>query len=413
MTENELLISRVPLFATLPPDEIAYLAKSLRVVDIPPGSVVFNEGDPGEHFYIVRDGEIEIVKNMGRDDERIVGIRQQSDFVGEMSLFNVDGRRTASVRSRAGARLWEMTRPEFDALLQRHPLLAYEMVRVLSKRLTNAHNHAIADLTEKNRQLQLAYEELKAAQQQIIEKEKLERELQLAAQIQMSLLPSRLPTLPGFDFGARMVPARAVGGDLYDFIPLDESAVGIVVGDVSDKGVPAAIFMSQTHALIRAEAQRNASPYDTLSRVNSLLSEMNASGLFVTVLYGVLNGTTREFRYARAGHELPLVREPSGAVSAPPHAGGAPLAVLDTVILDEGRLHLAPGATMLLYTDGVTEARDASRAEFGSEGLEAALASTPLDGAQQLCDNLLAQIDRHRAGAPVHDDITLVAVRAL
>ncbi len=420
MTPTEETLARVPLFANLPPREIQTLAATLTLRQVPDGAVLFYEGDKGRHFYIVRVGELQVVKSLGTPDERIVNRRGPGEYVGEMSLFNLDGKRTASVRARGDTQLWEMTRAEFDALLRREPPLAYEMVRVLSQRLADAHNKALAELIEKNRSLEQkhvelarAYQELQAAHAQIIEKEKLERELQLAAEIQLSILPRSLPTLKGFHFGAQSAPARHVGGDLYDFIPLGDDALAIVIGDVSDKGVPAAIFMAQTHALIRAKARRNRSPRETLERVNQYLLEMNASGLFVTVLYGILTRATREFQYARAGHELPLLRQADGAVWTPQSHDGAPLGVLDFVLLDEATLTLAPGTTMLLHTDGVTEAFNPARKQFGAERLEAFLQRAPQDDMQTLCNELLEEIAAFRGPAPVHDDITLVAVHAV
>jgi serine phosphatase RsbU (regulator of sigma subunit) len=412
VTDNQLLLSRVPLFSALPPAELESLASALRTIDVAPGAVLFEEGERGSHFYIVKDGQIEIVKGLGTEDERVLGVRRPGEFVGEMSLFNRDGRRTASVRSCTNARLWEMTRAQFDGLLARQPMLAYEMVRVLSERLTNAHNNAIADLTEKNRELQQAYDDLKAAQAQIIEKEKLERELQLAAQIQLSLLPRTLPLLPHFNFGAQIAPARHVGGDLYDFIPLGENTLGIVIGDVSDKGVPAALFMSQTHALIRAEAHIDRSPSETLERVNRHLLQMNASGLFVTVLYGVLDARTRAFTYSRAGHELPLVRHRDGTITAPPFAPGAALGVMSGSPLDNGALELEPGADMLLVTDGITEARDPAGESFGEERVIEWFATNTAPSAQGMCDELLETIERFKGQAPQHDDITVAAVHS-
>lgn len=419
MTPTEEMLAGVPLFANLPESEIHNLAATLTLRQVTDGTVLFHEGDEGRHFYIVRAGELQVIKGLDTPDERILNRRQPGEFVGEMSLFNLDGKRTASVRAHGDAQLWEMTREEFDALLTREPLLAYEMVRVLSTRLTVAHNNAMTELIEKNRSLEhknvelaAAYQELQAAQAQIIEKEKLERELQLAAQIQLSILPRTLPKLHGFQFGAQMVPARQVGGDLYDFIPLSEDVLAIVIGDVSDKGVPAAIFMAQTHALIRAEARQNRSPRETLERVNGYLLEMNASGLFVTVLYGLLNRATREFQYARAGHELPVLRDVDGTVWSPPQGEGAPLGIFDFVLLDEETLTLAPGTTMLLLTDGVTEAFDSQREQFGPERVQDFIRRAREPDTQALCDSLLAEIAAFRGPAPVHDDITLIALYA-
>lgn len=420
MTETETLLSRVPLFHDLPEEAIRELAATLTVRQVPHHTVLFYEGDVGRHFYILRDGDLEVVKGIGTADERVINTRHAGEFIGEMSLFNHDGLRTASVRARGNANLWEMTRAEFDELLTQYPFLAYEMVRVLSNRLTDAHNKAMTELIEKNRSLEHtnaeladALEELKAAQQQLIEKERLERELQLAAQIQMSILPRTLPVMPGFTFGARIVPARQVGGDLYDFIPLSETVLAIVIGDVSDKGVPAAIFMAQTHALIRAEARHNRSPRETLTRVNQYLLEMNASGLFVTVLYGILDCATYQFQYVRAGHELPILREPDGTVVTPPYAQGAPLGIFDFTLLDEGTLAVPPGTTLLLITDGVTEALNTQVEQFGEERIHAVLAAQGNTDAQSLCDSMLHEIGLFRGTANVHDDITVVAVQAV
>lgn len=419
VTPTEQLLARVPLFANLPEQEIRKLAATLTLRQVPDGAVIVREGDTGQHFYVVRQGELQVIKSLGTSDERLVNRRHPGEFVGEMSLFNPDGKRTASLRAQGNAEIWEMTRAEFDALLTRAPRLAYEMVRVLSNRLTDAHNNAMADLIAKNRSLEQknielanAYNELQAAQAQIIEKEKLERELQLAAEIQLSILPRALPHLENFHFGAQIAPARQVGGDLYDFIPLSADALAIVIGDVSDKGVPAAIFMAQTHALIRAQARQNRSPRETLERVNQYLLEMNAAGLFVTVLYGILDRVTREFQYARAGHELPRLRLADGSVQTPPLREGAPLGIFDFVLLDEETITLAPGATMLLLTDGVTEAFNAAREQFGAERLATFMRRAEHSNMQTLCDQLLAQIAEFRGAAPVHDDITMVAVHA-
>lgn len=412
MTDKEELLARVPLFAELPRTEIAHLAATLHTVSAPDGTVLFHEGDWGEHFYIVQEGTVEVIKEMGTPDERLLDVSEPGEFLGEMSLLNRDGRRTASVRTRGAARLWEMSRAEFDELLRRQPLLVYQMTRVLSERLTNAHNKAMRDLQDKNRRLTIAYEELQAAQGQLIEKERLERELQVAHDIQMSILPRSLPRMAGFDFGARIVPARAVGGDLYDFIDFGEDALGVVVGDVSDKGVPAAIFMAQSHALLRAGAQANLPPRETLERVNAHLLEMNAEGLFVTVLYGILDRTSREFRYARGGHELPLMVNAEGEVSTLPHATGQPLGLLDNVMIDEQRVVIPVGGTLLIYTDGVTDMLNPETEAFGIERLRAALKSDAGMMAQPLCEELLETIRLFQDSAPPHDDVALVAIHA-
>lgn len=407
---KEQLISEIPLFASLPPDECEYLARTLRPGRFPADALVFREGTTGDQFYVLLDGEVEIVKALDTDAERLLGVRGAGTFIGEMSLFNRDGLRTASVRARTPLQVLEMTRADFDALLGRQPQLAYEMVRVLSRRLEESEKLTIRDLLEKNRQLTQAYEELKAAQAQLIEKEKLEAELDVARTIQRSILPRARPHLPGFDFGTLVEPMRSVGGDFFDFIPLDEDRLGIVVGDVTDHGVPAAIFMALTYSLMRAEARRTDSLGEALRNVNHHLLDMNASSMFATVLFGILNRVTCEFSFARAGHELPILLDARREVIHLGRGSGQPLGLFPHLKLDAQNVVLPPGSLLLMYTDGVTEAMDAAGQWFGEERLLSALRAIR-GSAQAACDSVMNAVRAHAGAAPQHDDIMLVAVQ--
>ncbi|MBI4786822.1 MAG: SpoIIE family protein phosphatase [Chloroflexi bacterium] len=384
------IIQRIPLFASLPSGEIQHLAETLRDLTLPPNTIVFHEGEYGDRFYIVVEGEIEVIKSLGTADERVLALCGPGSYVGEMSLFDRDGRRTASVRTRTPAQLLEMTRGDFDALLHRQPMLAYELVHELSARLDSAHTTTIRDLREKNRQLEQAYEELKTAQAQIIEKEKLEKELAVARQIQASILPSTFPQVAGFDLGARVVPTRAVGGDLFDLIDLGNGRLGVAVADVSDKGVPAAIFMALTRSLLRAEATRTVSPVEVVRNVNRELLEMNDAGMFVTVLYGVLDGATLEFHYVRAGHEMPLVVGPDGELIEIPQGSGNPVGLFEGMALDEQRVTLARGSVLVINTDGATDQENSAGEPFGFERLRAAVCGQRSGDAQTICDRLFA-----------------------
>jgi sigma-B regulation protein RsbU (phosphoserine phosphatase) len=407
------LLKHVPLFVSLPPGELADMAVSLQETRYSAGAVLFREGDYGDRFYIVLDGCIAIVKALGSDDERLLGVRGAGEFVGEMSLLSQDGLRTASVRVEADARVLELTRADFDALLHRYPLLAYEMLRVLSIRLRESHDTAIRDLHEKNARLAQAYADLQAAQARIIEQETLERELRLARETQESMLPRALPRMAGFDMGARMVAARMVGGDFYDLFPLSPNRLGVVIGDVSGKGMPAALFMALVSSLLRAEAQRSdTTPEQALRIVNSHLLSRDARSMFVTVLYGVLCRETREFAFVRAGHEMPLLLAADGTLLTPEMGRGHVLGLFPNPMLDMQTVQVPPGGTLLLYTDGVNEAMDADSRLFGSERIVAAVRGAREASAQQLCDQLVHAVTAYRGLAAQADDITLVAVRA-
>ena len=413
-THRIALIRRLPLFASLRGTEIQFIAEILRESEVAVSSLLFREGEPGSSFAIIVEGQVEILKALGTPDERLLAVRGPGDFFGEMSLLDPDGLRTASVRARTPVRLLEMARPDFDALLQHRPALAYEMVRVLSLRLRESDNATIADLHEKNRELTQAYADLQAAQAQIIEKEKLEQELRTAHRIQQSILPSELPRLPGYDFGALIMPARSVGGDLYDFIPLGKGRIGIAVGDVSDKGVPAAIFMALTRSLLRAEVTRGASPRRTLERVNQLLLDMNDEGMFVTLLYGILDAQQGTFAYARAGHELPLLLGSDGSARLAERGQGAPLGLFDNVALDEQVVSVPRGSTFLLYTDGATDITGPEGELFGLERLQV-LAQAALSGrtAQLFCDEIWHGLTVYQGSSSQDDDVALVGIRAV
>jgi sigma-B regulation protein RsbU (phosphoserine phosphatase) len=408
---QEQLINRVPLFASLSPGEMKRLADSLRPVEFPAGTLLFREGETANQFYFLLDGEIEIIKALGTAEERLLGVREAGTFIGEMSLFSPDGRRTASVRARAPLKALAMSHTDFDALLRRHPTVAYDMVRVLTTRLSESEDATIRDLHLKNRELMKAYHELKAAQAQIVEKEKMEHELEVARRIQRSILPRALPQRPGFDFGAQIVPMSAVGGDFFDFIPLDGDRLGIAVGDVSDHGVPAALFMALTATLLRAGAHRFDSPREVLRSVNHHLLDINDAGMFVTVLYGVLDYATRDFTYARAGHEPLIVFDAHGKWVEQSRVPGQLLGILPEPVLEVQRVTLTPGSTLFLYTDGVNEAFNVRDEMFGEARLRQAIAAHRRDSAQALCEGVLDHVTSFRGRAAQRDDVALAAVQ--
>jgi phosphoserine phosphatase RsbU/P len=406
------LLANVPLFSSLPHEELERLAAEMGTLELPGGAILFRTGDPGDRFYVVVEGALEVIQALDTADERAVAQRGPGEFVGEMGLLNPDGLRTASIRASQPSRLWEMTRAQFESLIRRQPALAYEVAQVLSARLTASQRATIRELREKNSQLQKAYRELQAAQALIVEKERLEKELQVARQIQMSVLPASLPRLPGLAFGAQMVPARAVGGDFYDVMALGPGKVGIAVGDVAGKGVPAALFMTQVQALLHARADAVSRPAEVLDWVNRQILSRGTPELFVTVIYGLVDAESRRFVYARAGHETPILALPGGDVQPAPMNSGQPLGLWEGSLLDEQEITLSPGSSLLLYTDGVADARDAAGESFGADGLLRTLRSTAGASGAEICTAVWQAVTAFRGDEPAYDDVTLVAVSA-
>ena len=405
-------LSRIPLFSDLPADELDHLQNMLKTRSLRPGEILFKEGERGEHFYILTHGELEILLGVETKEEMILNILGPGEYLGEMSLIIPGGERTATARASKETALLAMSRDEFNALIEHYPILSKAMVRVLSNRLDSTNYATFRDLTEKNRQLQKAYDELKAAQEQLIEKERLERELEVAANIQMSILPDVLPAPPKFDFGARIDPACQVGGDFYDIFQIGDNKVAVLIGDVADKGVPSAIFMARAHALIAAEAETYDNPGDVLRKANEHITRLEKTTQFVTVLYAILNVDTGEFNYARAGHEPPLILRRDGSVERLPHKAGMALGLWEDITLDEQTITLQPGCTLVLYTDGMTDCRNPEGKPFALEGIQRALSICPTSSAQVVCDHLLKTLMDYQQGSKQDDDVTLVAVYA-
>lgn len=404
------ILKKIPFLSELPEGDIFKLARSLKVFEFEQGELIFCENEPGNSLYIVLEGGVDVLMATGTVDEKVIACLGPGEFIGEMSLMLPGGVRTAGARANRKSRMWEMTRGDFDTLLARQPSLAYAMVRTMAKRLDDTNTATFRDLREKNRQLQKAYDELKAAQEQIIEKERLEHELQVAADIQTSILPQELPQVGGFDFGALMVPARMVGGDFYDIFLLDGDRIGFLIGDVADKGIPSAIFMARTHALIMSEAMHNSSPADVLQQVNRHLIRLDQSSQFVTVILGILETRSGEITYARAGHEIPILLDPTGEVKSLPHLHGQAIGLLDELTVDEYSFVLEKGATLVLFTDGMTDCRDPKGEPFGYDGLCKYLEVQKDLTGQTACDALWSSLQLYQSGAAQDDDVTLVAV---
>jgi sigma-B regulation protein RsbU (phosphoserine phosphatase) len=408
----EDLISCVPIFSLLPAQDLERIAQSARSAKVSEHALIFREGHKDENFYILLEGQVEVIKALGTVDERLLAIREPCSLLGELSLFSEDGSHTASVRALTDLQLLEVNRGEINDLLHREPKVAYELIRTISQRLVESEDLTIGDLRKKNKELQEAYQELSAAQAQIIEIEKYKKELEVARQIQMSMLPRKMLNIPNFSYSARIEPMQAVGGDFYDVIPLDNHLFAILIGDVSDHGVPAALFMSLTTTLTRAEAGAGLPPELVLRKVNQHLLGMNDAGMFVTLLYGLLDTNQKTFSYCRAGHEFPLIISAEGEEIPCFHKRGQPLGLFTDPVLDQSEIVINSGSSMVLYTDGITNTVDSEQAQFGLIRLAESLRNSRNKPAQSFVDELWKEIKVFRGSTDQEDDLTLLVVKA-
>ena len=248
-----------------------------------------------------------------------------------------------------------------------------------------------------------------------IEKERLEEGLKLAHDIQMSMLPKTFPPFPErreLDIFAAITPAKKVGGDFYDFFFLDEDRLCFAIGDVSGKGVPAALFMAVVKTLFKAIAGRVQNPSDILSTVNQEICRDNDSQMFTTLFCGILDTRTGEIKYSNGGHNPPYHLSRAG-VQQVPKTGGRVLGLLEETSYGWGRLALGSSETIFLYTDGVTEAMDPAGQLFSEQRVESILTQTKFASAREQIEHLTSQITLFAAGAEQSDDITALAIRYL
>ena len=238
----------------------------------------------------------------------------------------------------------------------------------------------------------------------------LQKELDVASKMQKSILPTRFPEQPGYEVFAHMEPARNVGGDFYDVIQLDRGRLGLCIADVSDKGVPAALFMMSSRTLLKGASIGCDNPGDVLKEVNDLLRETNESEMFVTLLYGIFDPGNGDFTYANGGHNEPLHVRPDGSSSLLPRTGGVILGVVPDMEFKHNTVNLAPGDTLFLYTDGVSEAMNVQTEEFGMARLGKFFADSSPTGAKEITMAVFEAVHAFAGDIPQSDDITCLTL---
>ncbi len=410
MTDKTEFIRSV--FEGLEDSEIAAVSASAVEKTYPVGTVLCREGAVEETFYIVVDGLVAVTRRLQDGGTRHLTSRGAREFFGEMALIESKPR-AASVVTTAETTVLEISEHDFNQLLIKSPKVAMALLRNITATLRSSDQASIADLSRKNTELAKAYADLKAAQEQIVAKEKLEHELDIAAQLQQSLLPQVFPGVPGWSFSGRNVPARTVGGDLYDVIPVDDEHVGLLMADVSDKSIHAALFMAVTRSLFLPESRRTLSPRGVALGVHRWLLEVSSeASMFVTAFYGVLTPATGRLRYVRAGQDKPIWLKHGEAGHTELDGAGRFLGMLEELDLEEKEVWLKPGDALVSYSDGVPDAVNETNDNYGVERLMALLETHRNDSAQGICDAIFSDVFVFRGSALAFDDITVLIAKA-
>jgi phosphoserine phosphatase RsbU/P len=346
------------------------------------GEYLFRIGDKADKMFYITRGLIllpEINKTL-----------QAGQIIGEMGIFSPQKERTASAVCVEDLETLTMGREEVMQCFTRDPSLAINLIQLSVSRLID--------------NLRVETEA----------RERIKSELRIAQEIQTSMLPRNFPPFPErqeFEIYATMDPAREVGGDFYDFFFVDQNKLCLLVGDVSGKGVPAALFMAISKALFKSEALRGFNAAEVISRVNNVLCPDNPLCMFVTVFCAILNVATGELECCNGGHNPPLICRADGSVHLVDAPKGVAVGVMKDSQFAAERFVLKPGDLLVLYTDGVTEAMNPQHKLFSEERLKKTLRNLWDKDPIGLVGGLRREVAAYAQGEPQSDDITLLALR--
>jgi sigma-B regulation protein RsbU (phosphoserine phosphatase) len=244
-----------------------------------------------------------------------------------------------------------------------------------------------------------------------VDKGRMERELSMARRVQTGLIPEEIPDLKGWQFAASWLPAREVAGDFYDFVPTDRDGMGLVIADVTDKGMGAALFMALTRSMLRASLEGSSTPAEAISKANRLILANSTSAMPVTLFYGEVSADDGEMLYVNAGHNPPLVYRSSSGKFDELGRTGIVLGVDDTIVLEQDTVTLDPGDCLVFYTDGVTDALNSDEEGFGEKRMRDSIKGNGEGSAQEVAVGLLQALQEFIGAADPFDDITLLVAK--
>jgi phosphoserine phosphatase RsbU/P len=417
-----------PIFAGFDRTSLLAVAAQSRFATYPAGTMVMREGEPGTYAMVILEGEVDVLIELPAGPVPMATLGRNR-IIGELGVFT-DMPRTASVVARSDL---VAIRIEQDSLMQisaAHPSIAVAIIRELGGRLASMnrslaylthaaealgrdeYNAALLDeLTSQAGELATFAQAFFGMAAEIRNKQMRRQEMQAAAEIQQSILPpplARGETAGRVDLYAEMHPARVIGGDFYDYFLIDPNRLAVTVGDVSGKGIPASLFMAVSRTVMRSITSEHDMGAG-MAEANRLLSTQNTASMFVTLFHGVLDLSSGLLRYCNAGHNPPYLLRVGGGRSTL-EATGVPFGVDAAMPCRIAETTLAPGDTLFLFSDGITEALDPDGKEFGTARLEAALDDSRNRGAADLVGDVL-KATRHFAGdAEQSDDITCLAL---
>lgn len=424
------LLRRQPILAALPTATLEGLARQGDVMAVGAAAILVRQGAASDAAYLLLSGEADVFVETAYGAVTLAPLSAGALF-GEIGVF-ADLPRTATVRARSAVQVLRITRDAMLDLGRRNPDLLLSVIGQLGQRTATV-NRAIGFYTQALAALErhdfdpAILDELlhpvpelvnfaqtfRRMAEQIILRRAQREEMASAAAIQRAMLPAASPAQScggRIDLHAEIRPARAVGGDLYDYFLIDPDRLAVVIGDVSGKGVPASLFMAITCTVMRLALRESDDLAGAVRRANELLSAENRESMFATLVCAVIDLAAGTLTYCNCGHNPPVVLRADGTRESLPLTG-LPLAVMAGAPYKARTVALAPGDGLFLYTDGITEATKDDDEQFGEARLDAAIAELWQASARQLVEGVIARVDAFVAGAPQADDMTCLALR--
>jgi sigma-B regulation protein RsbU (phosphoserine phosphatase) len=396
----------------LPEEDLDVLIKAVTRSRHEAGSIICHEGELAPLFYIIEDGKVAFTKKMAHG-EQFLGLKGRGEFFGELGVLD-RAPRAATVHAISDCMLLEIHETTLDTILTRNPSVARAIMRGITRSMRDTDQITIAELQLKNDELTRTLDNLRAAQAELLRRERLKRDLEIAAQVHKSILPIGFPDIPNFEFAAIARPAREIGGDLYEVIGIDNEHVGIVMADASGKSVQAAIYMAVVRALFLSQANAHLSSLEIAHRVHELLLKVSTAEMFVTAFYANLNYQNREMTYIRGGHDRPVFYKAAQKEIRLLDAPGRFLGLLPNLIIQEDSLTFEPGDVLVCYSDGVTDAvRPGDYEMYGLARLQQIVIEEAHRSAQEIADIIIKDIDEFRDGEEQPDDLTLLITKAI
>ncbi len=410
------------LFAGLDEGTTTLLSAYLSEEHFPAAALIFEDNAPGDTLYIVKHGEVKVSKLLAQNQEQILRVMGPGEFFGEMALLE-DQPRSARVSTLTPTTLLAVTRQRFSSLIERHPSVAIHFLKAISaqlrfryqdqERLLREKQGLVDELAAKNSALEQALEELKAAMATVAEHQRVQRDLEIAREIQQHMLPLTFPHSAQVRMHAVTEPATWVGGDFYDALWLDGRRLGLLLGDVSGKGIPAAMHMARLMGEFRACVSHCASPANVMQTLNGLLCQRNVHvSSFVTVQYLLLDLDQRRVQFLCAGHPPILLRHADGGVDCLGQQPNIPLGIDDSFRYHQEERELVAGDTLLCYSDGIYERHDVQGTLLGLPRLTALFAAAPAEP-REIIATIRQAVDLFGAREALHDDTTLLCVQIL